>query len=172
MSGMGGYDNDSINVVGPVRSWLSGRREKREQTRQQNVSHAQIVERMAVLHQQNLETMNQGHVNDLERMRTRSTLKRSLIKDAGRIVNQMPADSEIKAGGVSMTRRQPTQAPSGTSPAPGKAPKSGAAKKTSPKAAPQNPAKSSQDRLGKHASGPPPANEPMKARRPGRHARP
>lgn len=169
MPGMGGYDNDSINVVGPVRSWLSGRREKQEQNRQQNVSHAQIVERMAILHQQNLETMNQGHVNDLERMRTRSTLKRSLIKDAGRIVNQMPADSEIKAGGVSMTRRQPGQNPA----APASPAKAAAAKKSSsPKASPKNPAKAKQETLGKHAAGAPPATEPMKARKPGRHARP
>ena len=107
MPELGGYDNTPINIVGPVRGWLEKRRAAQEENSKKVSDHAQFVERVAVLHQSNLETLNQAHANDLERIKAKSSARRGLLKDAGKIVATMPTDSTLKAGKVELTRTAP-----------------------------------------------------------------
>ena len=111
MPGMGGYDGDSINIVGPVKGWLDKRRARQEENNKKVSDHAQFVERVAVLHQSNLEMLNQAHTNDLERIKAKSTAKRGLVRDAGKIVGTMPTDSTLKVGKVELTRTAPAASP-------------------------------------------------------------
>lgn len=111
MPGMGGYDGDSINIVGPVKGWLDKRRARQEENNKKVSDHAQFVERVAVLHQSNLEMLNQAHTNDLERIKAKSNAKRGLVRDAGKIVGGMPTDSTLKVGKVELTRTAPAATP-------------------------------------------------------------
>lgn len=111
MPGMGGYDGDSINIVGPVKGWLDKRRARQEENNKKVSDHAQFVERVAVLHQSNLEMLNQAHTNDLERIKAKSNARRGLVRDAGKIVGGMPTDSAVKVGKVELTRTAPAAAP-------------------------------------------------------------
>lgn len=111
MPGMGGYDGDSINIVGPVKGWLDKRRARQEENNKKVSDHAQFVERVAVLHQSNLEMLNQAHTNDLERIKAKSNARRGLVRDAGKIVGTMPTDSTLKVGKVELTRTAPAATP-------------------------------------------------------------
>lgn len=111
MPGMGGYDGDSINIVGPVKGWLDKRRARQEENNKKVSDHAQFVERVAVLHQSNLEMLNQAHTNDLERIKAKSNARRGLVRDAGKIVGGMPTDSTLKVGKVELTRTAPAATP-------------------------------------------------------------
>ena len=111
MPELGGYDNTPINIVGPVRGWLDKRRARQEENNKKVSDHAQFVERVAVLHQSNLEMLNQAHVNDLERIKAKSNARRGLVRDAGKIVGGMPTDSTVKVGKVELTRTAPASVP-------------------------------------------------------------
>lgn len=132
MPELGGYDNTPINIVGPVRGWLDRRRARQEENNKKVSDHAQFVERVAVLHQSNLEMLNQAHVNDLERIKAKSNARRGLVRDAGKIVGTMPTDSTLKVGKVELTRTAPAN------PAPAPRTKAATAKAPTSKA-PTNP---------------------------------
>lgn len=168
MPALGGYDQNPINIVGPVQGWLNKRRERRNTDRAQNVEHSQSVERLAMTHQQSMEYLNQSHSNDMEKMKARAALRRGTLRDAGKIAGQLPTDSEIRVGKVSVTRRAPGQ---GSTKSGSHSPKN-SAQHGGGAPQPQQPAAKPPDRLGRHAAGPAPAFEPMQARRPGRHSRP
>lgn len=146
MPELGGYDNTPINIVGPVRGWLDKRRARQEENNKKVSDHAQFVERVAVLHQSNLEMLNQAHVNDLERIKAKSNARRGLVRDAGKIVGTMPTDSTLKVGKVELTRTAPaTPAPAPrartTKPKTATNPEAAKGAAAKPKAAPKTAAK-------------------------------
>lgn len=167
MPGLGGYDNVPVDLVGPVNNWLGRRRERQQNEGRAAMEHGRNMEHTAMMFQGHLALMNQGHANDLERIKAKTNSRRTILRTAGDVLNQMPEGSTLSSPKVRLTRDRAAAPPETPSAAAPKAPTT----RNKP-ATPRAKAPAAPEPTGRHAGTPARERKNAKPKPPGRHAAP